>query len=102
MKSQFLLALAASTLLAQGLLAFQAENVTTRDTFSNSRLAFEKKKTGRVAFMGGSITEMNGLPPDGIKMARGKVSHNQVRIHQCGHLLHLLDHRGLPPTPGRP
>ena len=63
MKSQFLLALAASTLLAQGLLAFQAENVTTRDTFSNSRLAFDKKKSGRVAFMGGSITEMNGYRP---------------------------------------
>lgn len=63
MKSKFLLALAASTLLAQGLLAFQAENVTTRDTFSNSRLAFEKKKAGRVAFMGGSITEMNGYRP---------------------------------------
>ena len=63
MKSKFLIALAASTLLAQGLLAFQAENVTTRDTFSNSRLAFEKKKAGRVAFMGGSITEMNGYRP---------------------------------------
>jgi lysophospholipase L1-like esterase len=63
MKSNLFLALAASTLLAQGLLAFQSENVTTRGTFSNSRLAFEKKKAGRVAFMGGSITEMNGYRP---------------------------------------
>lgn len=84
MKSQFLLALAASTLLAQGLLAFQAENVTTRDTFSNSRLAFEKKKTGRVAFMGGSITEMNGYRPMVSKWLEGRFPKTKFEFINAG------------------
>jgi len=38
-------------------------NVTLRGSLTNSRIHFEKKKTGHVAFMGGSITEMNGYRP---------------------------------------
>lgn len=38
-------------------------NVYLRGSLNNSRLQFEKKKTGHVAFMGGSITEMNGYRP---------------------------------------
>ena len=34
-----------------------------RGSFDHSRTAFEKLKFGRVAFMGGSITEMNGYRP---------------------------------------
>ncbi|MBT3636116.1 MAG: SGNH/GDSL hydrolase family protein [Opitutae bacterium] len=63
MKVKTLLSLAASTLLAHGLLGVETENLTPRGSFSNARLAFEKKKAGRVAFMGGSITEMNGYRP---------------------------------------
>ena len=38
-------------------------NVIARGGYANSRLQFEKHKTGRVAFMGGSITQMNGYRP---------------------------------------
>ena len=43
--------------------AFEKENVTIRGSFENSRIAFEIKKKATVAFMGGSITEMNGYRP---------------------------------------
>jgi lysophospholipase L1-like esterase len=39
------------------------ENVELRDSLDHSRLQFERTKKGRVAFMGGSITEMNGYRP---------------------------------------
>ena len=34
-----------------------------RGNFDNCRLVFEKEKKGHAAFMGGSITEMNGYRP---------------------------------------
>src|SRR4051812_25116320 len=39
------------------------DRVSHRDNLLNSRLKFERDKTGTVAFMGGSITEMNGYRP---------------------------------------
>jgi lysophospholipase L1-like esterase len=63
MKFKFTLALVFAFSFLSTLLGFDSENLTVRDSFSNSRLAFEKKKVGRVAFMGGSITEMNGYRP---------------------------------------
>lgn len=38
-------------------------NLLLRGNFDNCRLVFEKKNKGHVAFMGGSITEMNGYRP---------------------------------------
>ncbi len=38
-------------------------NVHYRGSLNNSRLQFEKHKQGHVAFIGGSITEMNGYRP---------------------------------------
>lgn len=38
-------------------------NIHLRGSLLNSRIQFEKKKIGHVAFMGGSITEMNGYRP---------------------------------------
>lgn len=63
MKYTFALAIVYAFSFLGTLLGFETENVTPRGSFSNARLAFEKKKTGRVAFMGGSITEMNGYRP---------------------------------------
>jgi lysophospholipase L1-like esterase len=40
-----------------------AENVQLRGSLTNSRILFEREKKGTVAFMGGSITEMNGYRP---------------------------------------
>lgn len=39
------------------------DNVRLRGTLDNARLAFERTGRGNVAFMGGSITEMNGFRP---------------------------------------
>ncbi|HLX65021.1 MAG TPA: GDSL-type esterase/lipase family protein [Planctomycetota bacterium] len=39
------------------------ENIQLRGSLDNSRLQFERAKKGRVAFIGGSITEMNGYRP---------------------------------------
>lgn len=38
-------------------------NVVVRSQFENARIQFELRQTGHVAFMGGSITEMNGYRP---------------------------------------
>lgn len=44
-------------------LGFEEENITLRGGLNNARIAFESKKIGHVAFMGGSITEMKGYRP---------------------------------------
>ena len=38
-------------------------NVNLRGSLTNSLIQFEREQTGHVAFMGGSITEMNGYRP---------------------------------------
>ena len=38
-------------------------NIILRGNYANSQLQFSKHTTGRVAFMGGSITQMNGYRP---------------------------------------
>src|SRR4051812_433389 len=39
------------------------DNVRLRGNLDNSRLTFTQKKEGHVAFIGGSITEMDGYRP---------------------------------------
>lgn len=41
----------------------ELKNVHQRSEFQNSRIQFEQGGSGHVAFMGGSITEMNGYRP---------------------------------------
>jgi lysophospholipase L1-like esterase len=41
----------------------QFGNVHFRGNLNNSRIQFERNQTGHVAFLGGSITEMNGYRP---------------------------------------
>ena len=71
-KSAFLLsfALGVSSILLAPAISHAAEparpfgsNVQWRGSLNNSRLQFEQGKKGRVAFIGGSITEMNGYRP---------------------------------------
>jgi acetyl esterase/lipase/lysophospholipase L1-like esterase len=38
-------------------------NIHLRGSYTNSRIQFEREHTGHVAFIGGSITEMNGYRP---------------------------------------
>jgi lysophospholipase L1-like esterase len=43
--------------------AFTSGNILLRGSLHNSRVVFEKQSKGHVAFMGGSITEMDGYRP---------------------------------------
>jgi len=52
------------SVFAQGQTAsFSDVNIHLRAQFHNARIRFEKEKKGHVAFIGGSITEMNGYRP---------------------------------------
>ena len=42
---------------------FEKENITIRGSFDHSRLAMETNNAVTIAFMGGSITEMDGYRP---------------------------------------
>ena len=43
--------------------ADRSRNVISRGSYTNSQIKFEREKNGHVAFIGGSITEMNGYRP---------------------------------------
>ena len=73
--------------------AFEKENITLRGSFENSRIAFEIKKKGTVAFMGGSITEMNGYRP----MFMAFLEH---RFPKTDFLLLMPESHQLAPTTG--
>ena len=49
--------------LGQATEAETNRNVIFRGGLQNSRIQFEQNKTGRIAFIGGSITQMNGYRP---------------------------------------
>ena len=49
--------------LGQAATAELSRNVHYRGGLQNARIQFEQEKTGRVAFIGGSITQMNGYRP---------------------------------------
>jgi len=49
--------------LAQAAGAEASRNVKLRGGLQNARIQFEQKRTGRVAFIGGSITQMDGYRP---------------------------------------
>ena len=69
MKNSAILSLFATGLTAAATLAGDdapptfGQRVQLRGSLTNSRLQFEHKQSGRVAFMGGSITEMDGFRP---------------------------------------
>ena len=55
---------------AGGAAAEFGDNVRLRGDFQNARIAFEREGKGTVAFLGGSITEMNGYRPLVIEILR--------------------------------
>lgn len=59
---RFLLLLLGSTIMVAAE-AQSHRNIILRGNYANSQLQFSKNTTGRVAFMGGSITQMNGYRP---------------------------------------
>ncbi len=55
------LALVSTTLMAAE--SINPKNIEAREPYLNCRIKFERERKGHVAFMGGSITEMNGYRP---------------------------------------
>ncbi len=60
------------------------KNVIKRDGYSNSKLVFEKTQKGTVAFLGGSITEMNGYRPLLCKYLQKKFPETQFKFIDAG------------------
>ena len=50
-------------LFTQTTLAELSRNIQFRGGMQNAQIQFEQEKTGRIAFIGGSITQMNGYRP---------------------------------------
>ena len=50
-------------LFTQTTLAELSQNIRFRGGMQNAQIQFEQEKTGRIAFIGGSITQMNGYRP---------------------------------------
>lgn len=60
------------------------DNVQFRGSLGNSRMQFEKAKKGHVAFMGGSITEMNGYRPMVCDLLKSRFPGTQFTFTDAG------------------
>jgi len=60
------------------------KNFILRGDFMNSRIRFERKKVGHVAFIGGSITEMNGYRPMVCDMLEKRFPQTDFTFTQAG------------------
>lgn len=78
------------TTLGQGSANLPAEkivgrkNFTRRGEFTNSRIRFERERLGHVAFIGGSITEMNGYRPMVCEMLERRFPQTNFTFTQAG------------------
>ncbi len=59
-------------------------NFTLRGDFNNCRIEFEKNKRGHVAFIGGSITEMEGYRPKVCAMLKKRFPETVFNFTQAG------------------
>lgn len=59
-------------------------NIIRRGELANCRVQFEKKKTGHVAFIGGSITEMNGYRPMVCDLLKKRFAHTKFTFTDAG------------------
>jgi len=59
-------------------------NIHFRSSLKNSRLQFETVRTGHVAFMGGSITEMNGYRPMVCELLRKRFPNTEFTFTDAG------------------
>ncbi|MEE8452572.1 MAG: SGNH/GDSL hydrolase family protein [Thermoguttaceae bacterium] len=61
-----------------------SKNIHDRDSLINSRVQFEKNKKGHVAFIGGSITEMNGYRPMVCEILERRFPETQFTVTDAG------------------
>lgn len=59
-------------------------NVIVRGPFDNARIQFQKQKKGHVAFLGGSITEMNGYRPMVCEMLKKRFPETEFTFTAAG------------------
>ncbi|MGB2823036.1 MAG: SGNH/GDSL hydrolase family protein [Phycisphaerae bacterium] len=59
-------------------------NIHRRGDLANARVQFSKNKTGHVAFIGGSITEMNGYRPMVCEMLRKRFPNTKFTFTDAG------------------
>ena len=73
-------------LLLTSTLAFaaKADNIQLRGSFDNCRIRFELQKVGHVAFIGGSITEMNGYRPMVCEMLKERFPKTEFEFTAAG------------------
>jgi len=61
-----------------------SRNVHVRGSLTNSRIRFEREKKGHVAFMGGSITEMNGYRPMVSRLLKQRFPNTEFTFTNAG------------------
>lgn len=79
-----LLWVCAPALGAGGEGALSDANVHLRGSFENARIRFEREGRGHVAFMGGSITEMDGYRPMVMEILRRRFPQTQFTFTDAG------------------
>jgi lysophospholipase L1-like esterase len=60
------------------------DNIHLRGEFQNARIRFEREKKGHVAFLGGSITEMDGSRPMVMKILQRRFPQTQFTFTDAG------------------
>ncbi len=76
-------------------------NICLRGSLTNARLQFERAKKGHVAFIGGSITEMEGYRPMVCGILKRRFPNTEFVFTAAGIAFNLLDHRRIPPPKRR-
>jgi len=80
-----LLTINISCVFAQNRIASLSDvNIHLRGQFQNARIKFEKEKKGHVAFIGGSITEMNGYRPMVMDILKRRFPDTQFTFTDAG------------------
>jgi len=64
--------------------AAEADNIQLRGSLDNCRIRFELQKVGHVAFIGGSITEMNGYRPMVCEMLKKRFPETEFEFTAAG------------------
>jgi lysophospholipase L1-like esterase len=59
-------------------------NIHLRSPFQNARIRFETQKKGHVAFIGGSITQMNGYRPMVMEVLKKRFPMTEFTVTQAG------------------
>lgn len=72
------------SLVAQEPIAIDAANIHARGDFENARIRFEDDRIGHVAFIGGSITEMDGYRPMVIRQLQERFPDTRFTFTDAG------------------